>query len=130
MNKLSDNKPAMHQLIAITDEWRKDNHVDKHGIIIFQNKETLANIRFTNDSFHAVAKNPRGAENLPETVKNPTEIWSYWSDANQRVTMRNYILSGSNGNYIVTTKDGLINSGIFVVNSSLDKYRKGLILLR
>ena len=129
MNKLSDTKPTMHQLIAVTDDWRKDNHVDKHGVIIFQNKEQLSNIRFTNDSFHSVAKNPRGAENLPETVKQPTEIWSYWGDASQKVVMRNYILSGSNGNYVVTTKDGLIISGIFVVNSSLDKYRKGLILI-
>jgi len=129
-NKLSDTKPTMQQFLNITDEWRKDYHVDKHGVIIFQNKTLLANIRFTNDSFHEVAKNPRGAENIPNTVISPSETWSYWGDANQRVTLRNYILFGSNGNYVVQTKDGIIQNAFFVVNSQIDKYRKGLILLR
>ena len=129
MKTLSDNKPNMHSFINIVDEWKKVYYT-KNDVIIFQNKEQLSNIRFDNNSFHAISKNLRGVENLPETINDPSEIWSKWADANQRSVLRNYILFGSNGNFVVTTKDGIIQNAIFVVNSRVDRYRTGLLLIR
>jgi hypothetical protein len=130
MKKLNDTKPTMHQLFAITSEWEKDRHVKK-GIIFFQNKETLSVVKFTTDSFHTVSKNPRGVENLPECVEHPDEIWSFWDDPKKQiVTMRNYILIGSNISYICQTKDGVIQNAFGVTASQVNKYRKGLILLK
>jgi hypothetical protein len=130
MNNLNDTKPNMQQSIAIMDEWREKYYTDTRGNIIFQNKATFANVRFNNASYTAM-KNTRGLENVPETIQHPTEIWSRWEDpAKQMVTLRNYILLGSNGNYVIQTRDGIVVNGIFVVNSFLDRYRKGLIILQ
>jgi hypothetical protein len=130
MDKLNDTKPTMHQLFAITNDWEKDRHVSK-GIIYFQNKETFANVKLTAGSFHTISKNPRGVENLPECIEHPTEIWSFWEDPEKQiVTMRNYILIGSNISYICQTRDGVITNAFGVTPSRLNRYRKGLILLK
>jgi hypothetical protein len=129
MKTLNDTKPNMHQLFSITGDWEKGRHVTK-GVIYFQNKETLANVKFTSDSFHTISKNPRGVENLPDCVENPSEIWSFWDDPKkQMVTMRNYILIGSNISYICQTRDGVIINAFGITASRLDRYRKGLLLL-
>lgn len=128
MNKLNDTKPTAHQFMNLIDEWHKEHNSDK-GVITFQNHKFHANVILDNTGVHEIMKHTRGAENLPEAIINPSEVWSKWGDVNQRVVLRNYILLGSNGNYVVQTKDGIIQNGIFVVNSSLDKFRKGLILL-
>jgi hypothetical protein len=129
MKEINDSKPQMLEILNIVDEWQKTYHFDK-GIIVFQNKENLTNIRFDNNSLHEISKHPRGVENLPETLMNPDEIWSRWGDQKQLVVLRNYIKFGSNGNYVVQTKDGIVINGIFVVNSLIDRFRKGLILIR
>ncbi len=128
MKTLNDTKPSMHEFLAVTDGWRKDFHVDKLGVIVFQNKEMLTNVRFTNQSFHAIAKHSRGVENLPLAIQTPSEIWSYWGDVQQSITMRNYILFGSNITYICTTKDGVITDAQGVTPSRANSFRKGLLL--
>lgn len=120
----------MHQMLAQTSEWENNHHVEK-GIIYFQNKETFSNVKLTNESFLTIAKNSRGFENLADAIENPNEIWSYWeTPKKQLVTIRNYILFGNNGNYVVNTKDCIIQNAIFVVNSRVDRYRTGLLLIR
>jgi hypothetical protein len=127
---LNDTKPTMQELFAIFHEWQKDYHFEK-DVITFQNKEQLANIRFNNNSFHEIAKHPKGAENLPETLMNPTEIWSRWNDPkDQMVVLRNYILIGQNISYICSTKDGIVIDAFACTASQVSRYRKGLILLR
>jgi superfamily II helicase len=130
MKELIDSKPSMLFIAKLVDGWKQHFHTDKLGNIIFQNKSTFANVRFTNNTLHEIQHNSRGIENLPEAIKSPDEIWSSWLDPNkQMVVLRNYILIGSNGNYVVSTKDGTIINAIFVVNSSIDKYRKGLPMI-
>ena len=129
--KLNDTRPSTFQFINIVDEWKKTYHIDSRGNIVFQNKMSLANIRFDNHSFHNISKNStRGVENLPETLANPTELWMRWGDESQTVVIRNYILIGSNFSYLCQTKDGIVTNGFSVINSLLSKYRKGLLLLK
>jgi hypothetical protein len=131
MTKLNDTKPSTFQFINIIDEWKKTYHVNARGEIVFQNKESLANVRFDNHSFHNISKNSRGVENLPETIQQPTEIWMRWEDEiKQDVVLRNYILTGSNFSYICQTRAGVVVNGLTVVNSRVDKYRKGLLFLK
>jgi len=130
MKGLNDTKPKMQELLVLVDEWQRTYHFDK-GIIVFQNKENLTNIRFNNNSFHEIAKHTRGVENLPEALMRPDEIWSYWDDPKKQLSVRrNYILLGSNGNYVVKTKDGIVINAIFVVDSLIDRFRKGLLIIR
>lgn len=129
MNKLNDTKPSTHEILAIIDEWNKKYHSDK-GTIIFQNKENFSNVRFDNNSLHAIMKNSRGMENLPETIEHPTEIWARWAGKKQLDVLRNYILIGENGNYVVQTDKGIVVNAFFVVNSLLNRYRKGLLMIR
>ena len=129
MKQLNDTKPTMQELFAIFHEWQKDYHFEK-DVITFQNKEQYSNIRFNNNSFHEVAKHPRGAENLPETLMNPNEIWARWGDEKQMIVLRNYILIGQNISYICQTKDGVVIDAFAATASQISKYRKGLILIR
>jgi hypothetical protein len=128
MKPLNATLPTTHQALAIIGEWERKYHVDKKGSLVFQNKKTLANVVFTSDSFHQCMKHLRGFENIPGCIESPDELWSKWGDANQRVTLRNYLLFGEKGNYCVQTKDGIVTDAFFVVNSQLQNYRKGLIL--
>lgn len=131
MKKLNDTKPSTFQFINIIDEWKKNYHVNSRGEIVFQNRESLANVRFDSHSFHNLTKNSRGVENLPETVEQPTEIWMRWEDeSKQDVVLRNYILTGLNFSYICQTRGGVVVNGFTSPNSRLDKYRKGLLLLK
>jgi hypothetical protein len=72
----------------------------------------------------------RGFENLPDTIEKANEVWSYWENPKvQRVVIRNYILIGEKSdNFVVTTRDGVVEDTNFVTNSRLDNYRKGVIL--
>jgi hypothetical protein len=130
MNTLNDTKSSILEAIKIVDSWREKYHTDTKGNIIFQNKEQLTNIFFNNQSFHVISKNTRGFENLPETVIHPDEIWARWGDSKQLIVLRNYLKFGENINYCVQTRDGIIINAFAVVDSLVDRYRKGLILLR
>ena len=129
MKELNDTRPKMFELLNIVDEWQKTYHFDK-GIIVFQNKENFTNIRFNNNSLHEIAKHTRGVENLPETLMQPDEIWARWGDQKQLIVLKNYILIGSNISYIVQTKDGIVTNAFAVTASLIDRYRRGLLMIR
>jgi hypothetical protein len=70
---------------------------------------------------------------LPDTIQHPSEVWCKWKDPDpkkQHDVIRNYILFGENVNYVVTTESGTIKKAFAVVNSRLDRYRKGLIIFK
>lgn len=131
--KLIDHKPNFHQMIAIVNEWKQTYHLDpKNHDVIFQNKETLSNIRFKESIIPAISKHSRGFENLPITLESPDEIWSRWEDSDkQQIVLRNYIKIGDkSSNFVVQTRNGEVTDAIFVVNSLLDRYRTGLLILK
>ena len=120
---------GMATMMAIYQSGKDKYHVNEKHQIIFQNKKTFANVRFDDNSFHAVEKNMRGFELLPETIQKPDEIWSYWADpAKQLIPVRNYIKIGKI-NYIVQTKNSHVENAFAVAKSSLNQYRKGLPLI-
>ena len=117
---------AFQYLIAIVNEWRKDYHVNREGDVIFQNKRTLANVRFTDNSLHTIEGHAKGFEMIPETIEDPSEIWSTWEDPKkQMVTLRNYIKFGTYP-FIVKTRDGVILDAFIVAPKAANKFRKGL----
>lgn len=119
----------MFQMLQLVDEWRKEYHHDKTKVI-FQNKELLTNVYFTDHSLHSI-KNSKGLERLPETITEPNEVWSYWKESEkQDIAIRNYIKFGEKNNYLVQTEKGQIIDAFIVINSDLNKYRKGLILIK
>jgi len=129
IKNLIDSKPTMLYMAQTVDKWKQSYHTDKKGDIVFQNPATHANVKFTNNSLHACQHTPRGFENLPQAVEHADEIWSTWADAKQQTSvLRSYILQGVNINYVVQTQDGVILKAFAVVNSNLNKYRKGVPL--
>lgn len=117
---------AFQYLIAIVNEWRKDYHVNREGDVIFQNKRTLANVRFTDNSLHTIEGHAKGFEMIPDAIENPDEIWSTWEDPKkQMVTLRSYIKFGRYP-FIVKTRDGVILDAFIVAPKAANKFRKGL----
>jgi hypothetical protein len=127
--EINDTKLNMMQLLVLIDEWQRTYHFDK-GVLIFQNKENLTNIQFNNNSLHKISKHTRGVQNLPKTLMHPTEIWSRWGDLKQMIVLRNYILIGQNISYICMTKDGIVTNAFAVTASLLNRYRRGLLMIR
>lgn len=120
---MATNPQKLHQFITAYHTWQHQYHSDRMGVIIFQNKKLLTNVRFTPKSFHNVRNNLQGFEVLPDTVMHPSECWSRWLDPQkQTVVLRNYIKN----NYVVQTKDGEITNGFLVKN--INKYRQGVLL--
>jgi hypothetical protein len=121
---MSANNQKLHKFIEAWHIWQHEYHSDSLGNVVFQNQKLLTNIRFTNKSFHVIRNNLKGFENLPDTVMNPDECWSYWKDPHKQTDVyRNYI----KGQYVVSTLNGEIQNGYLVDNIS--KYRKGVIVL-
>lgn len=119
---------GLHNLIQITEEWRKKEGTNNKGDIIFQCKELYSNVRFTTSSLNSIHKHPVGFTNIPDTIKHPAEVWSYWEDAkDQHVVIRNYIRFYKSA-YIVKTRDGVIVDAFSVSCKQADKYRIGIIL--
>lgn len=119
---------GLHQLLEIVNGWREEHLVNKAGDIIFQYKPTYTNVRFTSNSLHAIQPHARGFENIPDTIKNPDEVWMTWEDpGSQLVVLRNYIKFGSTS-YIVQTRDGVVVNAFVVSNRGANKYRKGVII--
>lgn len=126
MSKQKMEAKGLHYLVNIVAEWRKDYHVNREGDVIFQNKRTLANVRFTDNSLHTIEGHSKGFEMIPETIQEPDEIWSTWEDPKkQMVTLRNYIKFGPFP-FIVKTRDGVILDAFIVGPKSANKFRKGL----
>lgn len=115
----------LHHFVELLDTW-KHSYPDKNkvGGIVFRNDKLLSNVFWTEKSWHTIHKHPKGAEQLPETIENPKEVWSIWEDPNtQKVVLRTYIKD----NYIVKTRDGIIQDAYLVDN--VNRYRKGCIIL-
>ena len=120
---------GMSDMMRIYQSWKDEYHLNNKHQIIFQNKKTFANVKFDDISFHNIEKNMRGFENLPDTIANPDEIWSYWFDkGKQQIAMRNYITYGKI-NYCVITKAGHVQNAFAFAKGASGKYRKGIILL-
>lgn len=114
-------------LPGLIESWKKDNHVDRLGNICFQNEELLSNIWFTHHSASVIHAHPRGADKLPDTVSNPSEVWSRWEDIeSQQIVLRNYISFTSKDAYIVKTRQGAIQDAFTVSRSQSEKFRIGV----
>ena len=124
--KLMLDAKGLHYLINLVHDWKEEYEVNKSGDIIFQCKALLSNIRFTNNSLHEIQKHSRGVENIPDTVENPDEVWSYWADPEKQLSVvRNYIKFGKSC-YIVQVKDGKITDAFVIGRKQANKYRKGV----
>lgn len=117
---------AFQYLIAIVNEWRKDYHVNREGDVIFQNKRTLANVRFTDNSLHTIEGHAKGFEMIPETIEDPSEIWSLWADKKKQLSVIRYYIKYSTFPFVVTTLDGVITDAFIVSPKAANKFRKGL----
>ena len=112
------------QLLQVLHEWKSKYHTNREGDLIFQNKETFANVILTDNVVHVIERHSTGFGQLPDTIENPDEIWSYWGDEKQRIALRNYIKD----NYVVQTKDGRITDAFQVSEKAINNFRKGVIL--
>ena len=115
---------GLHYFIKLVNQWRDQYHTDLKHNIIFQNKQTMTNVRFTNNSMHKIGDHSRGVDDLPDTIQEPDEIWARWEDVKtQRIVLRNYV----RGKYIVQTRDGLITDAFLTNNAN--KYRTGVMII-
>jgi hypothetical protein len=133
MKELDSDKHSMLDMARLIDDWKQNNHIDAYHNIIFQNKELLTNVKLPSNYLHQGHVNSRGFENLPETIMNPSEVWSYWKDSDKKKQFdacRNYLIFGGDINYCVTTEAGVIKKAQAVVPSKIDRLRKGLIIYR
>jgi hypothetical protein len=133
MKELEDIKHNMVNMLQLIDSWKQEYHVNDRHEVIFQNKELLSNVRLPTNYLHANHIYNRGFSNLPECIMNPDEVWSFWRDPDpkhQKDAIRNYILYGSNINFVVITESGIIRRAQSVVQSRINRYRKGLIILK
>jgi hypothetical protein len=129
--KINQDKFSLFQMASLVDDWKQKYHVNNKHEVIFQNKDLLSNVRFPNGFMHKNHSPNRGFSNLPETIQNPSEVWSLWKDPkSQKDVIRNYILKGKEVNYVVSTLNGVIQSAKIVVTSKLNRIRKGVIILR
>lgn len=114
-------------LLNIVQDWKQEYHLDRYGNIIFQNKNLLSNVSFTNHSIHAMHKHPTGTELLPKTIQDPAEVWMRWEDREkQQVVLRNYITFGNQTGYVVQTRDGAVQDAFIISRRQLEKFRTGL----
>lgn len=115
---------TLHHFLTLVDNWKHSYPGKQLGSIMFQNEKLLSNVFWNQKSFNTIHKHPAGAAQLPETIMNPDSVWSYWTDPEkQTVVLRNYI----KGNYVVQTRDGIIENGFLVDNTK--RFKKGCILL-
>ena len=126
LNSIIKAATGLHYLVETVNEWKNDYHTNK-GDVIFQNKASFTNVKFTGKSLHAIQQHSRGFENIPATIEKPNEIWMSWKNvADQRQVLRNYINFGKTC-YIVQTVDGIVSDAFAVSKIGANNYRKGLI---
>ena len=133
MKTISSDRLSLLQMTQLIEEWKTKYHLSNKHELVFQNKELLSNIILPNNYLHKNHLAGRGFDNLPEAVINPSECWSYWKDPNpkhQKDVIRNYLLIGENLTFVVNTINGVIQKAIAVVPSRVNRYRRGLILLK
>ena len=133
MTQIDDSKNSMLQMLQLIDRWKQEYHMTDRHELIFQNKELLSNVRLPANYLHGGHVYSRGFSNLPDCISNPDECWSYWKNPDpkhQKDAIRNYIIFGSNINYVVTTEAGIIKRAMCVVPSRINRYRRGLIIYK
>ena len=111
---------GLHLLVREYHRWQ-NQYKTKGTSVIFQNKETLANVVFNHSSFIVIQKHPGDVDKLPQTIMTPDEIWQMWGDGKQRIVKRVYIKDG----YCVSTVDGIIKDGW---HGNVNQYRKGCVV--
>lgn len=122
---------TMHHMLMILEEWRQDFHTDRLGNVVFQNQDLRSNVRFTNNSFHTIKAHPKGFENLPAAVQDPSEVWMSWENPDAQVKVRrNYIKFAERTAYVVQTMEGVITDAVLVSKHGAEKYRKGVPWLK
>lgn len=128
LTSLGARKGTIHHLVEVTQGWRSTHHTDNRGNIVFQNRDTFANVRFGDSALHIIGKHPRGFENIPAAIQKPDELWSKWENVGeQRVVLRAYLLFGRTS-YAVLTRDGQVTDAFAFSNGSENKLRNGLII--
>lgn len=119
---------GLHYMMNLAQDWRKDYHTDHRGNIVFQNKKTHANVRLNDMAIHTIHKHSRGVANLPDTIMNPSEVWSKWEDVGKQTkVLRSYLLFGSTS-YVVLTLDGQVMDAFACSNKEIKRYRTGVII--
>jgi hypothetical protein len=114
---------GLHLVLQQADAWKLKYHYD-HNSITFQSEKLLSNVVLTNHAIVTISNHANDVDKLPETIENFDECWSRWTNVKeQKDVLRNYI----KGNYVVSTKNGVITDAISVDN--VNKYRLGCILL-
>lgn len=115
---------GLHQFSNLIHQWKYDYHSDGLHEIIFQNEKLLTNVVFNNKSFSNISHHAKGTHQLPDTITNCDECWSYWANPEKQTEVfRNYI----KGNYVVQTEDGKIVNAYLVDN--VNRFRRGVIIL-
>lgn len=119
---------GLHYMVNLTEDWRQQYHQDQRGNIIFQNPGTYANVKLSSTAIHDISKHNNGFANLPETIRNPSEVWSKWENVGKQTrVLRSYILFGRIS-YVVTTLDGNILDAFPCSSKAIKKYRTGVII--
>ena len=118
---------TLHHLIGLMNDWRRNEHADNRDNVIFQNAEMQANITFGSHALHAVSKHPRNIEFLPQTLKQPDEIWMSWENLEKQLNISsNYITFMNRAAYVVQVKASQVTDAFAVAASQVDRYRRGL----
>ena len=124
---MNTSTPNFREQLEIFNEWKKVYHVNNEGDVVFQNKDFMFNVRFTDNSLHYIHKNSRGMENIPKTVIEPDEVWGVWQNVSTQIeVLLNYILVEGKTAYIVQTRKGIIENAFLTKN--VNKYRVGVVL--
>lgn len=122
---------GLHYMVRQYDAWRRTEHTDMLDNIILQNQALMTNVRFPSNVLHTMHKHPRGFNNLPDTVKDPDEVWMTWKNADeQRTVLRNYCKFDERSCYVVQTENGSVTDAFLVSEAGAEKYRKGVPWLK
>ncbi len=113
---------GLHNFVKTVNDWRGDYHTTQSGDIIFQNKDTWANVKFNNASLHNIQNHANGFEQLPDTIANPDEIWSLWVDPEKQMSVNRVYIKGD---YAVLTTDGVVKDAYL---GDVHQYRKGILI--
>jgi hypothetical protein len=113
---------GLHNFVKTVNDWRGDHHTNRNGDIIFQNKDTWANVKFDNHSLNNIQNHAEGFDQLPTTIENPDEIWSLWVDPEKQMSVNRVYIKGE---YAVLTTDGVVKDAYL---GDVHQYRKGILI--
>jgi len=118
-------------ILKTVKQWESDHKTLPTGDIVFQNKEFLLNVRFTNKSLNSIKKNPRGMEHIPQAIEKPMEIWGSWENVKaQKEVLLNYLLFDDEHVFVVQTMKGEVTNSLINTKANINKYRKGILFVK